>query len=68
MVIRSIESPAIIETKVVTLSLIEAKKRTFGKTVRPRKVYPRKIKKKETENSIILVRDNFKSWYIMVKD
>ncbi len=57
--IKSIESPAIIETRVVTLSLIEAKKRTFGKTVRPKKVYPRKIKKKETENSITLASDNF---------
>ncbi len=57
--IRSIESPAIMDTRVVTLSLIEAKKRTLGKIVSPRKVYPKKIKKKDTENYITLARDNF---------
>jgi hypothetical protein len=42
VVIREIESPIIKETKVVTLSATEAKKRTFGKRQRPSRVYERK--------------------------
>ena len=50
IVIISIESPANIEKRVVTLSLTEAKKLTFGKTATPKKVYPRNNMKNEAEN------------------
>lgn len=50
IVIISMESPANIEKSVVTLSLTEAKKLTFGKTATPKKAYPRNSMKNDAEN------------------
>jgi hypothetical protein len=66
IVIMQIESPARIENKVVTLSLIDEKKLTFGKIVTPKNVYPRKRIKNDAENSIILRMESFINSYIKV--
>lgn len=53
-VIISIESPAKMENRVVTLSLTDAKKLTFGKTATPKNVKPRNSMKNDAENSTTL--------------
>ena len=58
IVIMSIESPANMENKVVTLSLTDEKKLTLGNMATPQNVNPRNKIKKEAENCMRLDMDS----------